>query len=75
MQLELDHSRIAGPRDGLVEQCSTDPAASVPRGHHQTEVGDVATGLMRVAGDRERPTMAPVVGDEDRGVGMAFQRA
>ena len=52
------------------------PEAPVARGDHQAEVGDVAAGAVRVAGDREAADDgAVVVGDVDGRVGVAAKRA
>ena len=76
VQLELVDAGVAGPRDRLLEQGAADAAAAVARGDHQAEVGDVAAGGVRVAGDREAADDGAVVlGDEHGGVRVALQRA
>ena len=69
MQLELRHARLTSPGCCLFEQRPADALAARVCGDHQPEVGDMAAGRVRVAGDREAADdPALVFGDEDRRV-------
>ena len=69
VQLQLADAGRARPRLRLLEQGAPDAEAAVRGGDHQPEVGDVAAGAVRVAGDREPgDDRAVVVGDEDGGI-------
>jgi hypothetical protein len=75
VELQLPHAHVACPRDGLLEQCGAEAAASVRSGDHQPEVRDVPARGVRIPRERKpSDDVTVLLGDVDGCVWEALER-